>query len=356
MSEEFAGVGDLATGALVARAVDPSMPAHQDGAGGLCLNCGTRRIGGFCHACGQSSHVHRSFGAIGHELAHGVFHFEGKIWRTLPMLLFRPGELTRRYIHGERARFVSPLALFLFIVFVLFAMLSVVGAHLEWPDLGASAEGRQARAEIAAAIAKNAETGATLSRQRAATTDDAAVRRLDAAIAANRRDTRIATAALAAMDKPQLEGLTRVRSGWKRLDKGLAKAAENPNLILYKLQSNAYKFAWVLIPFSLPFMWLLFPFSRRFTLYDHAVFVTYSLCFVSLFGIALSLLRSTAIGMNALIVLAMILTPVHMYKQLRGAYGIGRIGAAVRTLLMFLAANMAIVFFGTLLIGLGLVG
>ena len=45
---------------------------------------------------------------------HGVLHFEGKIWRTLPMLAWRPGELTRRYIDGERARFVSPIALFLF--------------------------------------------------------------------------------------------------------------------------------------------------------------------------------------------------------------------------------------------------
>jgi hypothetical protein len=51
-----------------------------------------------------------------------VFHFEGKIFRTLPMLVFRPGALTRRYIAGERARFVSPLALFLFTVFAMFAV------------------------------------------------------------------------------------------------------------------------------------------------------------------------------------------------------------------------------------------
>ena len=53
-----------------------------------------------------------------------MFHFEGKIWRTLPMLAFQPGELTRRYIAGERARFVSPLALFLFSVFLMFAVVA----------------------------------------------------------------------------------------------------------------------------------------------------------------------------------------------------------------------------------------
>ena len=91
---------------------------------GVCLNCGTALIGEFCHACGQNGHVHRTLGSIGHDLLHGVFHFEGKIWRTLPMLVAHPGSLTRRYIDGERARFVSPLALFLFFVFLMFATIS----------------------------------------------------------------------------------------------------------------------------------------------------------------------------------------------------------------------------------------
>lgn len=62
-----------------------------------------------------------------HDLLHGALHFEGKLWRTLPMLGFRPGELTRRYIEGERARFVSPMALFLFSVFLMFAVFQLMG-------------------------------------------------------------------------------------------------------------------------------------------------------------------------------------------------------------------------------------
>ena len=45
--------------------------------------------------------------------------------------------------------------------------------------------------------------------------------------------------------------------------------AKNPELVFYKLKTNAYKFSWALIPISVPFVWLLFPFSRRFRLYDH---------------------------------------------------------------------------------------
>ena len=84
-----------------------------------------RSTGPYCHQCGQPAHVHRSLAAFWHDLAHGVLHFDGKIWRTLPLLAWRPGELTRRYIEGERARFVSPMALFLFSVFLMFAVFTL---------------------------------------------------------------------------------------------------------------------------------------------------------------------------------------------------------------------------------------
>ena len=44
------------------------------------------------------------------------------------MLVWRPGELTRRYIDGQRARFVSPIALFLFCVFLTFAIMGLTGS------------------------------------------------------------------------------------------------------------------------------------------------------------------------------------------------------------------------------------
>ena len=73
-----------------------------------CLNCGASLIGPYCAACGQKAHVHRSLRGFMHDFIQGLFNFEGKIWQTLPMLARKPGEMTRRYIAGERARFVSP--------------------------------------------------------------------------------------------------------------------------------------------------------------------------------------------------------------------------------------------------------
>ena len=54
-------VGDVVTGGLLARAVEP----QAGEAGGhthekACLNCGTKLAGPYCSACGQKAHVHRS--------------------------------------------------------------------------------------------------------------------------------------------------------------------------------------------------------------------------------------------------------------------------------------------------------
>ncbi|MGO8609952.1 hypothetical protein ACC848_44155, partial [Rhizobium johnstonii] len=73
---------------------------------------------------------------------------------------------------------------------------------------------------------------------------------------------------------------TTIKTGWAALDKGIAKANRNPGLLLYKLQSSAYKYSWALIPISTPFVALLFLWHRRYKLYDHAIFVTYSLAFI----------------------------------------------------------------------------
>ena len=121
------GLGEAVTGGMLARAVEPEAGEHKESEPGNCLNCGAALQGPYCHQCGQQGHVHRTLIAFWHDLAHGVLHFEGKIWRTLPMLAWRPGELTRRYVDGERARFVSPMALFLFSVFLMFAVFGTIG-------------------------------------------------------------------------------------------------------------------------------------------------------------------------------------------------------------------------------------
>src|SRR5919112_2689217 len=125
---ELEAVADAVTGGVLGRAVEPGA-GEADGHTHEthCLNCGAELTGPFCYQCGQHAHVHRTLSAFFHDFLHGVLHFEGKIWRTLPLLVWKPGELTRGYIDGQRARFVSPIALFLFTVFLTFAVMGLTG-------------------------------------------------------------------------------------------------------------------------------------------------------------------------------------------------------------------------------------
>jgi len=134
------------------------------------------------------------------------------------------------------------------------------------------------------------------------------------------------------------------------------KAKANPSLLFYKLQNNAYKYSWALIPISVPFLWLLFPFSRRFRVYDHAVFVTYSLCFMTLLMVVLSLWKVTGLGAKLIPIPFAFVPPIHMYRQLRGAYGLRWWSAALRTAVLVVFCWVAVCLFTLLLVALGVLG
>lgn len=86
----------------------------------------------FCPRCGQQNHPPViGFGHMMEEFFEGVFHFDGKVFRTAGLLLFKPGELTRRYLAGQRVPYVPPLRLYVFLSFVFFLLLGIGTSHKE---------------------------------------------------------------------------------------------------------------------------------------------------------------------------------------------------------------------------------
>lgn len=314
-----------------------------------CLNCRSPLLGDYCHACGQKGHVHRSLGAFAHDLLHGVLHFEGKIWRTLPLLVWRPGELTRRYVDGQRASFVGPLPLFLFGVFLMFAVVGQIAGRLslEGPDglqQGMAESITDEEAELRRLEAERAKAAAAGNQSRLIV--------LDAAITNRREDLNIAkalTGSGAEGEGARLSG--DLPEGLRALEGIYNGARKNPELLIFKLKTMGYKYSWALIPLSLPIMWLLFPFSRRWRLYDHTIFVAYSLCFMTLLVVAGSLWSLTGLGGTGLLLL---LPPLHIYRQLRGAYLLSRASALWRTAVLTIGALAVALLFviGLVLLGL----
>jgi len=321
------GIGEAVTGGLAARAVEPEAgEAHAADHGPACLNCGEELHGAYCHACGQKGHLHRTLGAFWHDLVHGVLHFDGKIWRTLPMLAWRPGELTRRYIEGERARFVSPIALFLFSVFLMFAVFTTIGGPFEVKGQAPTIE-----------VASEEKTGSA-----APAPEAPAERRVDPAAGNGPAKEKAAGKTL------------NIDLGWKWLNDAVVKWVKNPSLMIYKLQANAYKFSWALIPISVPFLALLFLWRRRHQrLYDHTVFVTYSICFASMLLIVLSPIRQAGVPEDGVVLALLLVMPIHMFRQLKGAYQLRFFSALWRTAALMVFSVLSILLFLVFALALG---
>jgi hypothetical protein len=80
----------------------------------VCLNCGAALDGRFCARCGQRAippdpTVRELAGDAWNELVG----WDGRLLRTIRLLVRHPGELTRAVIDGRRAQYVSPVRLYL---------------------------------------------------------------------------------------------------------------------------------------------------------------------------------------------------------------------------------------------------
>lgn len=338
----FSDAGDIVTGGLLAGAVEPGHGRQHAGPHpSECLNCGAKLTGPYCAACGQNGHVHRTIGAIWHELMHGVLHFDGKIWRTLPELAFRPGELTRRYVRGERAKFVSPLALFLFSALLMYATYSLLGHHGS-PHASARESAKALTAQVERADERIADAEKELQ-----TPDISAARRakLQERIASLRNDrAELAAAAAITQDVGNKNKEAAAAAGRTTLE----RIQTDREFVAYRLKANAYKFSWLLILISTPLVWLLFAWKRDHGLYDHAIFVTYSIAFMSL--LFCIYMAGSAIGAGGVLTLLLMGYALwHMYVQMRDAYQLSRTGALVRLPLLYgIAATSGGMFYAFL--------
>ncbi|WP_312736756.1 DUF3667 domain-containing protein [Brevundimonas sp.] len=370
---DIEAAGGVVTGGLLAGAVEKPTGKAGETHGGVCSDCGAATSGNFCSNCGQPTHVHRTLLHLGEELLHGVMHFDARIWRTLPLLWLNPGRLTREWVQGRRTRYVSPLAIFLFTLFVMFFALSFAPHH-EGPAVQAD-EIAQQRAAVEAAQrtvdelrADNPQPQAIQAAQMVVDQRRAQLTQLETELRDGRADGlkpgswQASLKDMATGDADDEPGHLQakiagqeIKSGGHGLGATIAKKLQNPDLALYKLQQTLYKFAFLLVPLSIPFVALLFLWKRGFTLYDHGVFVLYSLTFMAML-LMLMVVAGTFWGTFGLVVinLAALAVPVHMFAQMKGAYSLSIFSALWRTVALMVFCTIVIGLFVTAIIYLGL--
>jgi hypothetical protein len=77
--------------------------------------------------CGQETRVRPpTLREFAQQFGGTYFATEGALWRSLKLLLLKPGELTRQYLAGRRKHYVLPLRLYLTISVLTFLLLRLV--------------------------------------------------------------------------------------------------------------------------------------------------------------------------------------------------------------------------------------
>lgn len=99
-----------------------------------CLNCGQPFTGieKFCSYCGQKNRSKKlTFGIFINNIVSGFFSYDSRFWNTFIPLLTKPGQVSKQYIEGKRARFVNPFQLYLNVSIIFFLVLGISNRNNE---------------------------------------------------------------------------------------------------------------------------------------------------------------------------------------------------------------------------------
>ena len=306
--------------------------------GSPCATCETPLQGPYCHMCGQlAENFHKNAWHLVTEVFESFFHWDGRLFRTVPRLLFAPHKLTREYLDGRRALQIPPLRLYLVVLLILFFVGSIPGARgrdlIEINSDGLPGSAASAKADKLPNI--------TFSNSYA---DDVVAERTGKATAAKLKQVEEQAGKLEAK-----HSTSRDFGYW--FGQRLKRAAEHPKEFKAVISEWAHRLAMLMLPIAAVLLSLLFVFQRRWFLYDHLIFAMHSLSFSGL-------LLSLAMGVQALIgppaMLLLLIAPVHLFVHMRGTYGISVIGTLLRMFVLFVGSfvGFALIMTSLFLIGL----
>ncbi len=124
-----------------------------------CLNCGLPLQGeeNFCPNCGQRNDVRKlNFGNFLSTIFSEFISYDSKFWRTIFILILKPGKVSKDYINGKRAQYVNPFRFYLTVSIIFFLLLSL---YNKYDALKNSGETKKTTKVEKAQIATNKKKG-----------------------------------------------------------------------------------------------------------------------------------------------------------------------------------------------------
>ncbi len=275
---EIAAIGTL--GGLFRRTDPPILPPDA-----VCENCATPLKGAWCYICGQEfSPPHRSIGALFAEAFEGMFHTDGRLWKTLARLMLHPARLTHDYVEGKRAPQAPPFSVFLVVV-LIFVFIGGLSETISTPRNPIGSSG---------------------------------------------------TAALVPSTTPAVDD-SRLFS-WIKARERIALA--QPERFVLVAETWEHRLAILMLPIFTGLLAISFAFKTRFRMQDHLVFSMHSLSFAGLV-LSASMLLALVIGDWAM--LLWVFPPIHLFVHMRGFYRTSVLGTVARMGLLVVGSSLSFI-------------
>ena len=356
MEHEIEALGAGAAGGL-------SKGGHHPVTSGLpCENCGAVVPDRFCSACGQlASSFHRPVWELVTESIADMFALDGRLLRSLPMLMFRPGRMTRNYLDGKRARYVPPFRMFLLASVIFFLTVFTLNDQLGWVSGWRFDPAAQDGMNLNFTTPADQASYEELQRELADATIDAETRAsLEAAVAEGPQGLPFSDLLKpdGNVDRDKLHDMIRSRAGPTATESEIAasfmaadKAAtvyENQDRFGQRMRQWAPRFSILFLPVFSLLLTLMYAWKRRVYIFDHLIAGLHFQTFLYVLGTLLLLIAAfIPQSVSAVMVIGFLSIFTYLYRLLRVNYRSGRalsvLGAGILLIFgIFLLAMLAV--------------
>lgn len=321
-----------------------------------CKNCGAKIMGKYCYSCGQNTDLHhRSIFHLMYEALEGIFHFDGRLWRTLPAIFIRPGSLNKDYIEGRINRHVPPFRLFLvsLFIFIITSEFKLEKAIHHAENSHEVSQKSDIDVKIGGLDKKEHNTETTPAKPDNPYYNENEIFNESGKASEYKFDLE---KFMEGHDEKLINGIKNAqidlpmsKEAAQKFKDGLVKAASNPKLFIISAFSWAHKLAILLLPINAIALAIVYIYKRKYYIYDHLLVSMTMMSFVFL-SISLSLWLPAPYG-GILYGFLFILTPINFFFTLKGTYDSGWLGAFFKTL--FICAITTISFSSLILLIMG---
>ncbi len=298
-----------------------------------CLNCGAQLQGQYCGNCGQRARSRLiSLWELISDAFGDLFEIDSRLWQTLILLIMRPGQLTRDYLRGRRARYMPPFRSYL-VLSLIFFLVAFFDPHEELGLLfepeSESAASTDAAAHREAVLEELAEEGIIIG------SDDESDDESDVECEIDESDFEDIPGWLARRLTP--ERMKRICEQTK---------LDNGRQVIENLVDNIPAALIVLLPVMALVLKALYPLSRRYYV-EHLLFFVHFHAFFFLiltlqilFARLAELLHVPENISVVTLVVASLYIPVHLFISMRRVYGQGRVTTFLKYVVLSFTYSM----------------